>query len=120
MPVTLRGYSERGMVNALCNDICREWDGNTEMEVLKAFLDLCEFPLLGDKPDFSGLKEATLIVEQSFSDFGDLDLLILLDYRDGRKRAVLAEAKVATDTGNPVTIQDQWDDFHAYLAGDSD
>ena len=79
----------------------------------------CHFPFARPAPDFSGLARATLVVEQSFSDFGDLDLLILLDYSDGRKRAVLAEAKVATDTGCPATIRDQWDDFLAFLGGDA-
>jgi hypothetical protein len=48
-----------------------------------------------------------------------LRLLILLDFRNCARRAVLAEAKVSTDTGSPRTIYDKWDDFLELLGGDS-
>ena len=115
MPVELFGYSERGMVNALCDDIHHSGEA---VSMLESFLGWCSFPLAGIEPDFKGIEKATLHVEQSFSDFGDLDLLILLDYPAEKKRAILAEAKVSTDTGSPKRIGDQWNDFLSYLGGD--
>lgn len=104
------------MVNALCDDIVHSRD---PIARLQAFLSWCRFPLAGAEPVFKGIKNATFHVEQSFSDYGDLDLLILLDYPDGRKQAILAEAKVSTDTGNPESIGDRWDDLGSFLGGDS-
>lgn len=113
----LYGYSERGMVNALCDDILH---GTPPFAALADLLSWCEFPLRGDDPpDFSGLAKATLVVEQGFSDFGDLDLLILLDHTDGRKQSVLMEAKVRTDGTRPRRVRDQWRAFFEFLAGDT-
>ncbi len=113
MPVRIDGYSERGMVNAVCEDIIRAED----VEQLTTFLSWCRFPFQQQGiPDFSGITSARILVEQGFSDFGDLDLLILLDHAD-RKQAILMEAKVATDT--PKRIDDQWEDFLSFLQGDS-
>lgn len=115
MTLRIDGYSERGMINAICDDIIRSHD----LTQLSTFLGWCTFPFQ-DKgaPDFSTLKSARILVEQGFSDFGDLDLLILLDHAD-RKQAVLLEAKVATDTDSPLRIDDQWNRFTAFLAGDT-
>lgn len=113
MSIRIDGYSERGMVNAVCEDIIRSEDVNQ----LTKFLSWCSFPFQQQgRPDFSGITSARIIVEQSFSDFGDLDLLILLDHAD-RKQAVLIEAKVATETRR--TVHDQWENFLSFLQGDS-
>lgn len=111
MAIRIDGYSERGIVNAVCEDIIRADD----LHQLTAFLSWCSFPFQKQGvPDFSGITDARILVEQGFSDFGDLDLLILLDHAD-RKQAVLIEAKVATDT--PKRVDDQWDDFLSFLEG---
>ncbi|MGO9922053.1 MAG: hypothetical protein ACLQIB_46070, partial [Isosphaeraceae bacterium] len=118
MCVKLVGYSERGMVNALCDDIRYAENPNTPLGRLEEFLRWCHFPLAEPQPVFMGIARAKLLVEQSFSDFGDLDLLILLEYERKRKKAILVEAKVCTDTGSWKRIEDQWADFETYLAGD--
>ena len=80
------------MLNALCDDITHQGDFTR----LVQFLSWCDFSITeAGKPDFTGITKAILLVEQSFSDFGDLDLLILLEH-GSRKQAVLIEAKVAT------------------------
>jgi hypothetical protein len=115
--VVLYGYSERGMVNALCDDIIH---GSPSIAALADLLSWCEFPLrVADPPDFSGIAKATFLVEQGFSDFGDLDLLILLDHTDGRKQSVLVEAKVRTDGTRPRCVHGQWRAFFEFLAGDA-
>lgn len=112
MAIRIDGYSERGMVNAVCEDIIRA-DG---VHQLQTFLSWCSFPFQQQGvPDFSGITAARFLVEQGFSDFGDLDLLILLDHAN-RKQAILIEAKVATD--NRKCVDDQWADFSSFLRGD--
>lgn len=114
MPFRIDGYSERGMVNAVCEDIIRAED----VTQLTTFLSWCSFPFQQQGlPDFRGITAARILVEQGFSDFGDLDLLILLDHAD-RKQAILIEAKVATDT--PKRIYEQWDDFLSFIKGRGD
>jgi len=111
MAIRIDGYSERGMVNAICEDICRAGD----LHQLTKFLSWISFPFQPKNiPDFSGITSARFLVEQGFSDFGDLDLLILLDHAD-RKQAILIEAKVAAETGK--RIDDQWTNFLAFLQG---
>ena len=103
-PINLFGYSERGMVNALCYEMRYSVDG---LRLLREFLNLLTFP--HSQPDFADVQSATFIVEQSFSDFGDLDLLILLD--GSKKQAVFLEAKVKTSQANDWSIVSQWAAF---------
>ncbi len=130
------------MVNVLCDDIrfaanaarrqrgveqprlvsppdCGEQaDPDTRLRTLERFLSLCHFPLATPQPVFERLAHAHLLVEQSFSDFGDLDLLILLKHqKDAQEQAVLVEAKVCTDTGSWKGIEDQWADFRSVPRG---
>jgi hypothetical protein len=116
MSLRINGYSERGMVNAVCEDIMHA----RGVQRLATPLSWCRFPFQPEGvPDFGGITAAHILVEQSFSDFGDLDLLFLLDHAD-RKQSVLIEAKVATDTSSPKRIDDQWEDFLSFLQGDAD
>jgi hypothetical protein len=113
MSLRINGYSERGMVNAICSDLSH----SSDLEALTTLLSWCRFPFQPHgSPDFSDIRVADIFVEQSFSDFGDLDLLFLLDHGN-RKQAVLIEAKVATDTPSPKRLSDQWWDFLAFLSG---
>jgi len=57
----LYGYSERGLVNALCYDCLRDADGD---KCIGELLSQSHFPLLAEKPDFAKLARATLLVEQ--------------------------------------------------------
>ena len=99
-----RGYSERGMINAMCYEMKYSAKG---VQLLRDFLKLRTFPC--SSPDFDNFQSATFIIEQSFSDFGDLDLLILLD--GARKQAVLLEAKVKTYQSNYWNIHAEWAAF---------
>lgn len=122
MCVEILGYSERGMVNALCHDILSRRD----LKQVETFLSWFDFSHLDEheRPCFSDVKSARLIVEQSFSDFGDLDLLILLEHRSpfcgGRapeKQAVLIEAKVSTDTDSWQTLGERFEEFMRLIDG---
>lgn len=112
MCVKVIGYSERGMVNAICDDLSRRPNA-----AVSEFLSWISFPFQQEAPDFSHIREAMLLVEQSFSDYGDLDLLVLLDHDDGRRQAVFIEAKVSNDTASWLSVEDRWDEFLRLLDG---
>jgi hypothetical protein len=57
---------------------------------------------------------ATVLVEQSLSDFGDADAILLLD-RQGAKSAVFLEAKVKTAQAAAWRLQDEFAQFQAGL-----
>jgi hypothetical protein len=116
MAVRLLGYSERGMVNALCDDMAHSL---LPVSAVSSFLSWFDFPN-AVQPDFSNIENATLLVEQSFSDFGDLDLLILVKNKDQLLQAVLIEAKVSNDTSSWVTVEDRWAEFLGMFDGGGD
>ena len=116
-PVTLVGYSERGMVNAICEDILYADD---KLQRLEKFISLVAFPHPNaPQRNFTGISNAKILVEQSFSDFGDLDLLILLDHNNGRRQALLIEAKVHTFSA-ALTVVNRWQHFQEYLGGNKE
>lgn len=115
MTVNLFGYSERGMMNAIASDIAYSEDPNA---VVLRLLEWFSFPLY--EPEYKTLKptdieKITLIVEQSFSDYGDLDMLLLIDCVDNRKEAYLIEAKVKTFSSRSWSIFSEWQTFAAHL-----
>lgn len=113
MAVRLLGYSERGMINALCDDMAHSSD---PASAVSSFLSWFDFPG-AERPDFSKIESATLLVEQSFSDFGDLDLLVLVENTDKRLQAVLIEAKVSNDTSSWATAEDRWAELLGMFGG---
>lgn len=119
MGVKIIGYSERGMINALCDDMERTPANlGTFLKWLRfPFVDQSQWPCFDESTD-----QATLLVEQSFSSSGDLDLLILLDSKaSGLKHAVMVEAKVSNYTRSWLTILDRWEEFLRIIdQGDGD
>ena len=80
------GYSERGILNSLLYEIRYADNGDA---LLDRLIDKATFPFT-DKPP---LGRATVLVEQSLSDFGDADTIILIE-SDAKKCAIFVEAKV--------------------------
>jgi hypothetical protein len=108
----LYGYSERGLVNALCYDCFHSPDGH---KYLGKLLSLCHFPFLlndNEKPDFANITGATLFVEQTLSDFGDSDLIVLCDLGNGDKAVVFCEFK----RGSGWSLQEEWLRFARYVS----
>jgi hypothetical protein len=67
-------YSERGLINSLFYEIM--YSGNNSIALLKNLLGKIIFRDKQNKViDFS---DATIMLEQSFSDFGDCDVVLLL------------------------------------------
>ena len=76
--------------------------------LLNGFLSLISFPY-GNKVRFD-INEAKVLIEQSFSDFGDADSLLLLDSGQNRQ-CVFAEAKVKTSQQGSWSIKREFDIF---------
>lgn len=85
---TIYGYSERGIINSLVFNICED------KGLMKQFIELIKLP----KPiDIGKPKKYTILLEQSFSRFGDADLIIIVHYEVPIKNIVLfIEGKVNT------------------------
>jgi hypothetical protein len=111
----LRGYSERGMLNALFYDMRAGADDAERLARLQAFLSLCRFPCR-DQPyplrdvRFGG---GRVRIEQTFSGFGDPDVLILLDEQGEsiQGHSVFLEAKVKTAQRSVWSIREEWQRF---------
>jgi hypothetical protein len=99
------GYSERGAVNALLYEIACS---NNALPLLERFLRLGHFPEA--KQIGTGLTDAHVLVEQSLSDFGDADAVLLLD-AGGAKTAVFLEAKIKPAQTKSWTLERQFEDF---------
>ena len=82
------GYSERGIINSLIFSI------GEDMELMGKFISMISLPeklVLGNPLDY------TILLEQSFSRFGDSDLVIIIHYEESKEDKVLfIEGKVKT------------------------
>jgi hypothetical protein len=115
LTMDVTGYSERGVINSLIYEIdC--------LGIADKFL-----PALFSKAMFEGnrcpskipggFKTKTIFVEQSFSEFGDADLLILGN-ANGQKISIFIEAKVKTFHKKTWEIKkNQFDPFVKILTG---
>jgi len=112
--VRVCGYSERGIFNALLYDIGFSAD---PVSALSGLLSLVCVP--GTSLDFSGLEGAEVLVEQSLSDFGDADVILLL-HGSGWRRVVFIEGKVKPSQVRSWTAHSTWRDFLAQKKGHLD
>jgi hypothetical protein len=102
------GYSERGMVNSFFYEIKnREQEARGPLVLLNDFFSAVSFPF--PKPKFD-IKDAKVLIEQSFSDFGDADAVLLID-NNGQKQAIFMEAKVQTALRQAWTISEEYRKF---------
>ena len=99
------GYSERGLVNSLFFEIA--YSQNSEL-LLYELLSISRFPFLSNYK-FS-VSDAVILVEQSFSDFGDADSLLLITSED-KSSSVFIEAKVKPFQKKSWSIEDEFDNF---------
>jgi len=83
------GYSERGLINSLCYELKYSPDN---LQLLNSLLSLVSFPYRTVNFQIS---EAKILIEQSFSDFGDADLVLLVSNFKS-KQVIFIEAKVKT------------------------
>ncbi|MFO0825321.1 MAG: hypothetical protein U0792_19745 [Gemmataceae bacterium] len=86
----LLSYSERGFINAFFYGVFHQPNPS---EIIREFLKLAHWPLLDARPSMIETATVdTILIEQSFSDFGDADVLILVSTAQ-EKVAVFCEAK---------------------------
>ena len=81
------GYSERGMINSLFYEM--KFSQNN-LQLFSDFLSLFSFPYRAVNFQIS---DAKILIEQSFSDFGDADAVVLVENKSW-KQAMFIEAKV--------------------------
>ena len=106
--VKVYGYSERGILNSLLHEILYSNNGD---ELLYRLISNAVFPLCADKPP-RGV--ATVLVEQSLSDFGTADVIVLISTNTGNS-AVFVEAKVQTAQTSGWQLCDQFSNFESDL-----
>ena len=98
------GYSERGIINSLFYEMR---SSQNSLELLGEFLALVSFPYRAVKFQ---IFDARILVEQSFSDFGDADAVLLVNNR-GHRQVVFIEAKVKTFQRRYWRIVDEFEQF---------
>jgi hypothetical protein len=100
----LLGYSERGFINAFFYGVLHHPDPS---DIIRAFLDLAHWPLMEARPPaVEAATVDTIMIEQSFSQFGTADVLILVSTPQ-EKTAFFCEAK----RGNEWGLKAEWNAF---------
>jgi hypothetical protein len=105
------GYSERGILNSLFYEIMNSEESDV---LLGQLITCCRFPLTNDKPTMG---TATVLVEQSLSQFGDADAIIFTKPKtkksldDQKKCTIFVEAKVKTSQSREWLLEDQFEKF---------
>ncbi len=98
------GYSERGLINSLCYELRYSQDN---LQLLNNFLSLVSFAYRTVNFQIS---EAKILIEQSFSDFGDADLVLLVNNLKS-KQVIFIEAKVKTYQRAYWNILEEFEEF---------
>jgi len=106
MGTEILGYSERGLINSLFYELSYK---DREGKLLSQLINKTYFPDSKGSFEFS---KATILIEQSFSDFGDADVVLLIENGD-HKQTVFIEAKVKTSGKGTWKIADEFEEFKA-------
>lgn len=102
------GYSERGIINSLIFSIVEDKDKG--LGLMSQFIELIDIPEIKklDKP-----KDYTILLEQSFSRFGDADLVIIMHYEKPKQNKILfIEGKVKTYQRKHWSLEKQFENFN--------
>jgi hypothetical protein len=103
------GYSERGMINSLFYELKIS---ENYLRLLNDFLSLVSFP---DSGVTFQVSEVKILIEQSFSDFGAPDAVILVN-NHGVKQVIFIEAKVKTEEASRWEISKEFEKFRSGIA----
>jgi hypothetical protein len=107
----ITGYSERGVVNSLLYEILHS---RSPERLLADLLAMVHFPLVSA---FSAsVSDATVLVEQSLSDFGDADAILLLR-TDAGPMTMFLQAKVKPSQASLWRIEEEFQRFTAGTGG---
>lgn len=99
------GYSERGAVNALFYELLCS---GKPLHLLEQFLSLVECPEF--KKSSAALTDANVFIEQSLSDFGDADVILLLD-AGKTKSVIFLEVKVKSFQKEKWELNQEFENF---------
>jgi len=105
----IMGYSERGVLNSFFYEIRYAHNG---LDLINEFFTKVSFPYT--HANFK-VEKITILIEQSFSDFGDADAVLLIN-NDGKRQTVFVEAKVKTYRKRPWLIDDEFYRFKDGIA----
>ena len=106
--MNILGYSERGVLNSLFYEIGYSPQAENLLETL---LSCARFPFLDWRPP--SVESAEILIEQSFSDFGDADAVLLIN--TGQQAiSVFVEAKVKSYQRSRWSIDEE---FATFMAG---
>jgi len=100
------GYSERGVINALFYDLL----SSPKSKQLNLISYLLSKAIFINKKEKFNISCCQVFIEQSFSDFGDSDVLLLVE-NNGKKQAIFLEAKVKTYNRNKWHLDDEFNKF---------
>ena len=85
----IMGYSERGLINSLFYELkCSK----KTINLINNMLSLVIFPYKKGNISFN-ITNVKVLIEQSFSDFGDADIVLLIE-NNNKKQIIFIEAKV--------------------------
>lgn len=101
MTMEIVGYSERGLLNSLLYEM--RYSQNN-LQLFNDFLSLISLPYI---PIHFNIKDVTILIEQSLSDFGDADSILLIQNGES-KQSVFIEAKVKTFQRRSWAIEEQF------------
>ena len=110
-PLRIIGYSERGIVSSLLYELAFSQNSRA---LLSNLLRLISFPF--SEVNLTFVNDARIFIEQSLSDFGDLDALLLLDI-DGKRKSIFIEAKVKPIQTSRWSIRYEWQQFMKGIDG---
>src|SRR2546422_7904209 len=99
------GYSERGAVNGLFYELAYS---SAPLERLERLLAVAHFA--GGKRIGESLTGAQVFIEQSLSDFGDADAILLLEFGE-KKSVAFLEAKVKASAAEAWTLGQEFGQF---------
>ena len=97
------GYSERGVINALFYDLLN----SPKSKQLNLISELLSNVIFINKKEKFNISCCQVFIEQSFSDFGDSDILLLIK-NNKKKQAIFLEAKVKTYSRNKWHIDNKF------------
>lgn len=114
--INITGYSERGVINSFFYELKYfNTDEKTRLNLLGEFISMINFPFVEQKNiRLKNISGAEIFIEQSFSDFGDADVLIFIDSGED-KYAFFIEAKVKTYSRNEWLLEDEYKAFLSLL-----
>ena len=102
------GYSERGVLTTLFYEMYYNKEPNS---IIKEFLEKITFPNENGFNVASGIKDIKIFIEQSFSDFGDADAVMLIENNEKKKITLFFEAKVKTYSTKSWGIKREYNKF---------